>query len=92
MAGHLVASLPREVFGFQQWDKVVLPDGHVGFIKGRRSSGYFAVSDLDGSLLAPSINYKKLRLVERSNTLLTERRKAASSPDMLSGASAAENL
>ena len=75
---HLVASLPREVFGFRQWDKVALPDGRVGFVKGRRSSGYFAVSDLDGSLIAPSISYKKLRLVECSSTLLTERREAAS--------------
>jgi hypothetical protein len=89
---HLVASLPREVFGFRQWDKVALPDGCVGFVKGRRSSGYFAVSDLDGSLIAPSISYKKLRLVERSSTLLTERREAASSPDSMSGVSAAENL
>jgi hypothetical protein len=77
---HLVASLPREVFGFRQWDKVALPDGHVGFVKGRRSSGYFAISDLEGNLIAPSINCKKLRLVERSSTLLTERRKAHSSP------------
>lgn len=75
---HLVASLPREVFGFRQWDKVALPDGCVGFVKGRRSRGYFAVSDLGGNLLAPSVNYKKLRLVERSSTLLTERRKAHS--------------
>lgn len=78
---HLVASLPREVFEFRQWDQVALPDGRVGFVKGRRSSGYFAVSDLDGNLIAPAISYKRLRLVERSNTLLTERRRAASSPD-----------
>jgi len=78
---HLVASLPREVFGYRQWDKVVLPDGRVGFVKGRRSSGYFAVSDLDGNLIAPSVNHKKLQLVERSGTLLNERRKAASSSD-----------
>ena len=77
---HLVASLPREVFGFRQWDKVTLPDGRVGFVKGRRSSGYFAVSDLDGNLMAPSINYKKLRLVECSSTLLAEKRRAHSSP------------
>jgi len=77
----LAASLPREVFGFRQWDKVALPDGRIGFVKGRRSSGYFAISDLEGNLIAPSASYKKLRLVERSSTLLTERRKAASSPD-----------
>jgi hypothetical protein len=89
---HLVASLPRDVFGFRQWDEVVLPDGQVGFVKGRRSSGYFAISDIDGKLIAPSINYKKLRLVKRSSTLLTGRRRAASAPDNMSGVSAAENL
>lgn len=78
---HLVASLPGEMFGYRQWDRVSLPDGREGFVKGRRSSGHFAVSDLGGNLLAPSVNCKKLRLVERASTLLTERRKAASSPD-----------
>jgi len=78
---HLVASLSCEMLGFRQWDKVALPDGCVGFVKGRRSSGYFAISDLDGNLIAPAISYKKLRLIEHSSTLLTERRKAASSPD-----------
>jgi len=78
---HLVARLPYEVFGFRQWDKVALPDGRVGFVKGRRSSGYFAISDVGGQLIAPSVNYRRLRLVGRASTLLTERRKAASSPD-----------
>jgi len=78
---HLVASLPYKVFGFRQWDRVVLPDGGGGFVKGRRSSGYFAISDLEGQLIAPSVNYRRLRLVGRASTLLTERRRAASSPD-----------
>jgi len=78
---HLVASLPYEVFGFRQWDRVALPDGGVGFVKGRRSSGYFAISDLEGQLIAPSVNYRRLRLVGRASTLLTERKRAASSPD-----------
>ena len=89
---HLVASLPYEVFGFRQWDKVVLPDGGVGFVKGRRSSGYFAVSDLDGRLIAPSVNHRRLRLVGRASTLLTERSRAASSPDLQSGEEAAKSL
>jgi 5-methylcytosine-specific restriction endonuclease McrA len=94
---HLVASLPRDVLGYRQWDRVSLPDGREGFVKGRRSSGYFAVSDLGGSLLAPSVHYKKLRLVKRASTLLTERRKATPAnhrfaPDSMSGASVAEDL
>jgi hypothetical protein len=87
---HLVASLPREVFGFRQWDKVALLDGREGFVMGRRSSGSFAVSDLDGKLVAPSVSYKKLQLVERSSTLLLERREAASFPDWKTSASSAE--
>jgi len=89
---HLVACLPREVYGFRQWDSVVLPDGRKGFVKGRRSSGYFAISDLEGHLIESSIRYKRLRWVCRANSLLTERRKAASSPDWKSGVSAAEVL
>ncbi|MBU0493276.1 MAG: hypothetical protein KKB13_15640, partial [Chloroflexi bacterium] len=60
------------------------------FIAG--SSGYFAISDLEGRLIAPAIAYRKLRLVQRANTLLTERREAAPSPDNMSGGSAAETL
>jgi 5-methylcytosine-specific restriction endonuclease McrA len=78
---HLVARLPYEVFGFRQWDRVALPDGRVGFVKARRSRGGFAISDLQGQLIAPWVTYRKLRLVRRANTLLTGRRKAASSPD-----------
>jgi len=77
---HLVASLPREVFGFRQWDKVQLPDGSVGFVKGRRSSGQFAIADLDGNLVKGSITHRKLKLVGRASTLLTGRREAHSSP------------
>jgi 5-methylcytosine-specific restriction endonuclease McrA len=87
----LVASLPCEVFGFRQWDKVRLPDGRLGFVKGRRSSGYFAISDLNGTLIAPSTTYKRLQLVERGSTLLTEMREAAS-PSDTSEVSAAEIL
>lgn len=96
---HLVASLPYEVFGFRQWDRVQLPDGRVGLVKGRRSSGYFAISDLERNLIEPAIGYKRLRLVGRANTLLIERRKAASSPGtgrvtlpLQSGVSAAKVL
>ena len=79
----LTARLPREVYGFRQWDVVELPDGRacpersrrVGFVKGRRSSGQFKISDLEGKVIKPSKTYRKLRLVRRASTLLTERRK-----------------
>ena len=47
----------------------------VGFVKGRRSSGQFKISDLEGKVIKPSKTYRKLRLVRRAGTLLTERRK-----------------
>jgi hypothetical protein len=75
---HLVASLPREVFGFRQWDKVTMAGDREGYVKGRRSNGYFAISDMEGNLIAQSVNYKRLRLVERGGTLLKEVRKAVS--------------
>ena len=82
---HLIASLPYKVHGFRQWDRVRLPNGRIGFVKGRRSSGYFAISDVNGNLIAPSVNYRRLRLIGRANTLLMERRQAAFSPPEVRG-------
>jgi hypothetical protein len=70
---HQVASLPREVFGFRQWDQVRLSDGRVGFVKGRRSRGCFAISNLDGQLVAEA-GYRRLQLLARAASLLVERR------------------
>jgi len=67
-----VASLPREVFGFRQYDKVRLPDGQVIFVNSRRSSGQFSVSTLEGKTVRGSITHRKLTLVQRASTLLTE--------------------
>ena len=57
---------PYEVYGFRLYDKV-LCNGEAGFIFGRRTSGYFDVRRLDGT--------RKLRLIERRKTYLTEIRK-----------------
>lgn len=74
--GHVFrrARLPYEVFGFRMWDKVLLPDGIVGFIGARRQSGSFRIRDINGREIR-NITYKKLKLVERAKTLLrvTER-------------------
>lgn len=64
---------PRRVFGYQLFDKVLL-DGKESFVFGRRSSGYFDLRLLDGTKVHASANYKKLALIERAKTLLTERR------------------
>ena len=80
---HIKNTAPREVFGFRRWDKVLL-DGKELFIKGRRLSGFFALSDIEGKLVRET-SYKNLVLLERARTLLIERRRAAISPGPLKG-------
>jgi len=63
---------PKYVFGFQLFDKVLF-DGHECFIYGRRSRGYFDLRLLNGTKIHAGANYKRLRLLEMANTLLTER-------------------
>lgn len=65
---------PKEVKGFRLFDKV-LYNGTECFIFGRRSSGYFDLRLLDGTRIHASASYKKLHLLERAGTVLTERRK-----------------
>lgn len=61
-----------QVHGYRLWDKV-LYSGQECFVKGRRSSGYFALARLDGVVIAESVSYKKLKLLETSKHYLTER-------------------
>lgn len=72
---------PYLVKGFRLFDKVKCL-GQVGFIFGRRSSGYFDVRTLGGKKLSLAIHAKKLTLLEKRKTFLTELRKesGASSP------------
>lgn len=72
---------PYLVKGFRLFDKVKCL-GQVGFIFGKRSSGYFDVRTLRGKKLSPAIHAKKLTLLEKRKTFLTELRKesGASSP------------
>lgn len=64
---------PKEVKGFRLFDKVMF-EGKECFIFGRRSTGYFDLRTLDGTKVHASASYKKLRLLERADTVLTERR------------------
>ena len=80
---HIKNKVSRVIFGYRQWDKVHYR-GQEYFIKGRRSSGYFSLSDifgsmamLDGKKLA-SVRYSELALLEPATTLL--KRRATSSP------------
>ena len=72
---------PYLVEGFRLFDKVKCL-GQVGFIFGKRSSGYFDVRTLGGKKLSLAIHAKKLTLLEKRKTFLTELRKenSASSP------------
>ena len=72
---------PFLVKGFRLFDKVKCK-GRIGIIFGRRSSGYFDVRTLDGVRLSAGISSKKLMLLEKQTTFLTQLRKevGASSP------------
>lgn len=63
---------PYLVHGFRLWDKVSF-NGQECFITGRRSSGYFALKKLDGSIVSSGTSCKKLKLLEISNNYIIER-------------------
>ena len=69
---HIKNTAPREVFGFKRWDKAQYA-GEELFVKGRRITGYFALSNIAGKLVKGSISHKKLLLLETAKTLLAER-------------------
>jgi len=48
----------------------------MGFIFGRRASGYFDIRKLNGEVIHRSVSYMKLELLDTRKTLLTERRQA----------------
>lgn len=64
------------VKGFRLFDKVRYA-GHECFIFGRRSSGYFDLRKLDGTVIHRSANWKDLQLIKTRKSFLFERRKAA---------------
>lgn len=71
--GHVrkAACLPTTVFGFQLYDLVCVND-HRYYIKGRRSSGAFALVSVEG-LKNEERMYKKLTLLAHTNAYLTNR-------------------
>ena len=68
-----------KLFGLRKFDYIQTPKG-IGFVKGKRSTGFFAISDLEGNVISPSVKVKKdcTRLKARTTTLI-ERRRAHSS-------------
>lgn len=63
------------VKGFRLFDKVKYK-GQECFIFGRRSSGYFDLRKLNKIVIHRSASYKDLELIQKSNSLLIERRMA----------------
>lgn len=61
------------VKGFRLFDKVEF-DEQVGFIFGRRNSGYFDVRKLNKEVISRSASYKKLTFLETRKSLLIEKR------------------
>lgn len=71
---------PFEVKGFRLFDKV-LYEGQVGFINGRRATGYFAIKTIDGSWVHKSGKSTHCRLIQRRGNYLTQEvNRAVSSP------------
>jgi hypothetical protein len=59
-----------KLFGLRKFDKVSTPRG-VGFVKGKRSSGYFAIATIDGKSIYGSLCAAKcVRLSSRAATLV----------------------
>lgn len=61
------------VKGFRLFDKIKYK-GEECFIFGRRSSGYFDLRKLDGTVIHKSANCKDLKFISKVKTLLWERR------------------
>ncbi|MCQ2209175.1 MAG: RNA-guided endonuclease IscB [Paludibacteraceae bacterium] len=70
---------PYLVKGFRLFDKVKF-DNQIGFIFGRRTSGYFDIRTLDGYSIHKSASCNKLILISRRGGYLQERRNVAIHP------------
>lgn len=61
----------REVHGYRLMDGVEYAERPC-FVKARRQSGYFSLSDISGHVLAGSVNYKHLSLINHNNSNIME--------------------
>ena len=70
-----------KLFGLRKFDLIQSVKG-IGFITGKRSSGYFALGTIDGTRLTGSVNIKTncVRLTARKTTLLQRRSGVSSQP------------
>ncbi len=70
-----------KLFGLRKHDYIKTTKGF-GFIKGKRSSGFFATGNIHGKTLTASVSIKKdtVRLTARSTTLITQENALTSPP------------
>ena len=61
----------REVHGYRLMDSVEYA-GRPCFVNGRRQSGFFSLSDISGHVLAGSVSYKHLNLINHNNSNIME--------------------
>ena len=66
-----------KLFGLKKHDLIKTSKG-TGFVKGKRSSGYFALEDISGNTITASVNIKKdmVRLSARTTTIIQQMRTA----------------
>lgn len=78
-----------KLFGFRKFDFLSTTAG-VGFVKGKRSSGYFAISGISGEKISDSVNVKKSakRLAARKTVLILRKMEERFLPDLKDGVSA----
>jgi 5-methylcytosine-specific restriction endonuclease McrA len=80
----------KKLFGIRKFDRIETPKG-TGFVKGKRSSGYFAICRIDGTKISDSVSVKSncTRLQARTSTL-TQKKESGFLPALKDRVSAAE--
>ena len=62
---------PHDVHGYRLMDYVEYVERHC-FVNGRRQSGFFSLSDISGHVLAGSVSYKQLNIINHNNSNIME--------------------
>ena len=62
---------PFKIKGFELFDKVMFND-QICFITGRRTSGYFALKDINYNKISDSVKFDKLKFISHSSGFLEE--------------------
>jgi hypothetical protein len=67
-----------KLFGLRKVDRIRTPKA-TGFVKGKRSTGYFSIADLDRTAIHNSAKVQGCKRLTARSTTLTERRACLSS-------------